>query len=83
VCLVYENANGIDGRFKNNWKFEKAKEIHNGVEVDIAAYNEHWLNMQHVCVCVCVLTWAPAREDIFEILGAFEPRCMDPPCLAS
>ena len=26
--LIYENANGIDGRFKNNWKVEKAKDIH-------------------------------------------------------
>ena len=25
--LIYENANGIDGRFKNNWKVEKAKDI--------------------------------------------------------
>jgi hypothetical protein len=24
-------------------------------------------------VCVCVLTWAPAREDLFAILGAFNP----------
>jgi hypothetical protein len=36
-----------------------------------------------LCVCVCVLTWAPAREDRFAILGTFEPRCMDPPRLAS
>jgi hypothetical protein len=32
---------------------------------------------------VCVLTWAPAREDLFAILGTFKSRCMDPPCLAS
>ncbi len=47
IRLVYENANGIDSRFKNNWKVEKAKGIHNDLEVDIAAYNEHRLNMQH------------------------------------
>ncbi len=47
MCLVCKNANGIDERFKNNWKVEKAKEIHNDLEVDIAAYNKHWLNMQH------------------------------------
>jgi hypothetical protein len=41
IRLVYENANGINGRFKNNWKVEKAKGIHNDLEVDIAAYNEH------------------------------------------
>jgi hypothetical protein len=35
-----------------------------------------------MCVC-CVLTWALAREDLFAILGAFKPRCMDPPHLAS
>ncbi len=38
---------------------------------------------QEVCVCVCVLTWAPAREDLFAILGTFKPCCMDPPHLAS
>jgi hypothetical protein len=47
VRLIYENANGIDGRFGNNRKVEKAKELHNNLEVDIAAYNEHRLNMQH------------------------------------
>jgi hypothetical protein len=33
--------------------------------------------------CVCVLTWALAREDLFAILETFESRCMDPPHLAS
>ncbi len=32
---------------------------------------------------MCVFTWALAREDLFAILGTFEPCCMDPPCLAS
>ena len=45
--LVYENANGIDGRFTNNLKVAKAKELHDELEVDVAAYNEHRLNMQH------------------------------------
>ncbi len=45
--LVYENVNGIDGRFKNNWKVEKVKEIRDDLEVDIAAYNKHRLNVQH------------------------------------
>jgi hypothetical protein len=26
---------------------EKAKEIHDELEVDIAAYNKHWLNLHH------------------------------------
>ncbi len=47
MCLGYNNANGIDGRFKNKWKVEKAKENHNDLVVDIAAYKEHWLNLQH------------------------------------
>jgi hypothetical protein len=47
VRLVYKNANGIDRRFKNNRKVEKAKEIHDDLEVDIAAYNKHRLKMQH------------------------------------
>ena len=47
IRLIYENANGIDSRFKDNWKVEKAKEIHDELEVDIAAYNEHKMNMKH------------------------------------
>lgn len=41
VTLKYENANGIDVHFNNNRKVEKAKGIHDDLEVDIAAYNEH------------------------------------------
>ena len=47
IRLIYENANGIDGRFTNNWKVEKAKDIHDELEVDIAAYNKHKINMKH------------------------------------
>jgi hypothetical protein len=47
VRLIYENANGIDGRFNNNKKVEKVRQIHNDLEVDIVAYNEHHLNMRH------------------------------------
>ena len=35
------------GRFSNNWKMAKAKELHDELEVDVVAYNEHRLNMQH------------------------------------
>ena len=28
IRVLYENANGIDGKFTNNWKVEKAKELH-------------------------------------------------------
>ncbi len=44
--LIYENANGISNKMCNNDKVEKAKEIIDVLEVDIAAYNEHHLNMQ-------------------------------------
>ncbi len=47
VRLIYENANGIDGRFGNNAKVDKAKHIHDELEVDVVAYNEHRLNMKH------------------------------------
>ena len=45
--LIYENVNGINNRLSNNDKVEKAKEIHNDLEVDVVAYNEHRLNMKH------------------------------------
>jgi len=47
IRLIYENANGICNRLTNNMKVEKAKMLHNDLEVDIAAYNEHRLNMKH------------------------------------
>ena len=45
--LIYENANGICNRLSNNEKVERAKELHDSLEVDIVAYNEHRLNMAH------------------------------------
>ena len=47
IRLIYENANGIDGQLKSNWKVEKAREIHDELEVDIVAYNEHKINLKH------------------------------------
>ncbi len=46
IWLIYENANGISNKLCNNEKVEKAKELHDHLEVDIVAYNEHRLNMQ-------------------------------------
>jgi hypothetical protein len=45
--LVYENVNGLSNKVSDNEKVEKAKKIHDELEVDIAAYNKHRLNMQH------------------------------------
>ncbi len=47
ICLIYENMSGICNTLSNNAKLEKAKEIHDELEVEIAAYNEHWLNLRH------------------------------------
>ena len=47
IRLIYENMNGISNKMSNNEKVEKAKRLHNDLEVDIAAYNEHRLNMRH------------------------------------
>jgi hypothetical protein len=45
VRLIYENVNGLSNKLSNNNKVDKAKEIHDDLEVDIVAYNEHRLNM--------------------------------------
>ena len=45
--LVYENVNGLKCQWSNNDKVEKARELHDELNVDIAAYNEHRLNMKH------------------------------------
>jgi hypothetical protein len=41
VCLIYENINGINTRLCENGKVERMKEIHDELEVDLAAYCEH------------------------------------------
>jgi hypothetical protein len=44
--LIYENVNGLSNKLSDNKKVEKAKEIHDKLEVDIVAYNKHRLNMR-------------------------------------
>ncbi len=48
---LYENVNGINNRMCNNEKFEKMREIHDKLEVDIAAYSKHQLNMKNKNNC--------------------------------
>ncbi len=47
IRLIYKNMNGISNRISDNEKLEKAKEIHDNLEVDIVAYNEHRLHLRH------------------------------------
>ena len=47
IRLLYENANGIDGRFNNNEKVTKAKELHDELEANVVAYCEHRLNLKN------------------------------------
>jgi hypothetical protein len=48
VCrILYENANGIDCRRMHNRKVMKARRLHDELEADVVAYNEHRLNMNH------------------------------------
>ncbi len=51
VRLIYENVNGFCNQLSRNKKVEKAREIHNELEADIAAYCEHRLNMCHKKNC--------------------------------
>ena len=45
--LVYENCNGLLNKISNNDKLEKAREIIDELEVDVACYNEHRQNLMH------------------------------------
>ena len=48
VCrILYENANGFDGQWMDHPKVTKARRIHDALEADIVAYNEHRLNLNH------------------------------------
>ena len=45
--LVYENPNGFNSRIAGNEKLDKAKEIIDELEADLAAYSETRLNAKH------------------------------------
>ncbi len=47
VRLLYKNVNGFCNRLSGNKKVNRDREIHDDLEVDIAAYCEHKLNMKH------------------------------------
>ncbi len=47
IRLIYENANGFSNRLSDNIKIDKAKEIHDELNMDIATYCKHWLNMRN------------------------------------
>ncbi len=49
--LIYKNMKGLSNRMCNIKKLEKARAIHNELEVDIAAYCKHQLNMKHCSNC--------------------------------
>ena len=43
----YENLNGLNSRTSGNEKLEKARQLNHDLEVDVACYNEHRLNLMH------------------------------------
>ncbi len=47
VRLIYENVNGIKNQLSNNNKVNKMQAIHDDLEVNLAAYCKHKLNMKH------------------------------------
>ncbi len=47
MCLVYENINQLNTHLSNNGKVEKMKEIHDELEINIAAYCKHKVNFKH------------------------------------
>ncbi len=47
VPLVYENVNGLSSCLCGNKKVDRMKELHDELEVDMAAYCEHKLHMKY------------------------------------
>jgi hypothetical protein len=47
VRLIYENVNGIKNQLSNNNKVEQMQAIHDDLEVNLASYCKHKLNMKH------------------------------------
>ncbi len=81
--LLYENANGIQCKWSNNWKVEEARKLHNKLEADIVAYNKHRVNMNHESnsiglskffggreVDVCLIVAHNVHEDIGRVKEA-------------
>ncbi len=51
IQLIYENINGLCNRISNNEKLENTRALHDELEVDIAGYCKHQLNMTHKAKC--------------------------------
>jgi hypothetical protein len=51
IRLIYENINGLCNCMLKNKKLDRARAIHDDLEVDIVAYCEHQLNMRHRLNC--------------------------------
>jgi hypothetical protein len=51
IRLIYENINGLSNRTIKNEKLDRARAIHDDLEVDIVAYCKHRLNMRHRLSC--------------------------------
>ena len=47
VRLVYENLDGLNNGIGGNEKLEKAKEVIDDLEADLACFNEHKQNLMH------------------------------------
>jgi hypothetical protein len=51
VCLIYKNVHGFCNQLSRNEKVERATEIHDNLEVNIAVYCEHKFDMKHKKNC--------------------------------
>jgi hypothetical protein len=47
IRLLHQNVNGSNRRFSNKTKVENAKELHDELEANLVAYNEHKINLKH------------------------------------
>lgn len=47
VRLIYENVNGLNTQLCDNDKVERMKDLHDELEIDVAAYCEHKINYKH------------------------------------
>ena len=45
--LIYANVNGLNSWMMDNKKLDKIRDVIDELKVDIAAFNEHQMNLQH------------------------------------
>ena len=65
VRLIYQNVNGFNTRLSDNEKVEAMKEIHDDLEIDVAAYCEHKINLKHRKISMALISYSRGEKQLY------------------